>query len=80
MSANYMDFPQPRLAIVETVGGYFRVEIHGLDALQNNDRYAMMDIGRGPTKEAALEQARAWFAGIKDRTVPESTEKLPGGL
>ena len=64
----YMDYPQPRLSIVETIGGYFRVEVHGKDSVQNNLMYAVMDIGRGPTKEAALQQAREWFDSMVDRT------------
>lgn len=64
----YMNFPKPSLSVVKTVGGFFRVEVHGVDSLQDGQTYAVMDIGRGPTKEAALEDAMQWFAGIQDRT------------
>lgn len=67
-STSYMNFPQPNLSVVETVGGFFRVEIHGPDMLRCNAVYAAMDIGRGPTKEEAIKQAREWLAGMKDRT------------
>ena len=65
---DYMDFPIPRLSVVKTGGGYYRVEIHGRDSIQDNQTFAIMDIGRGPTKENALEQAQKWFKSIEDRT------------
>lgn len=68
---DYMDFPQPRLRLLKTIGGYFRVEVHGPDNLQDNIGCAVMDIGRGPTKEAALQQAREWFNSLKDDTPHE---------
>lgn len=58
---DYMDFPQPRINVHETIGGFFRVELHGPDSLRDNQAYFVADIGRGPTKEAALTQAREWF-------------------
>lgn len=67
----YLNFTKPSLSVVKTVGGFFRVEVHGVDSLQDGQTYAVMDIGRGPTKEAALEDARQWFAGIQDRTPKE---------
>lgn len=65
---DYMNFPQPALRIVKTVGGYFRVYIQGKDDLQDNLAYAVMDIGRGPTKDSALAQARTWFEMMEDNT------------
>lgn len=65
---DYMDYPQPMLSIVKTIGGYFRVEVHGEDSLQDNRRYALMDIGRGATKEEAIQQAKEWFDSMDDRT------------
>lgn len=67
-NGDYMNFPQPALRVIKTVGGYFRVYIQGKDDLQDNLVYAVMDIGRGPTKDAALEQARAWFESMEDDT------------
>lgn len=64
MTTDYMDFHQPSLQIVETMGGYYRVMVRGPDLIRNNMMYAAMDIGRGPTKEAAMEQARQWFAQL----------------
>lgn len=61
---DYMDFPQPSISLYETIGGYFRVELHGPDYLRDNQVYFVADIGRGPTKEAALAQAREWFDGF----------------
>lgn len=60
----YLDFTQPSVRVTETVGGYFRVVVHGPDNLQSQadrPRYCEMDIGRGGTKEEALKQAREWF-------------------
>ena len=65
---DYMDFPVPKLAIVKTIGGYYRVEIHGRDSLQDNMKFSLMDIGRGPTKKDALKQAQKWFGLMEDRT------------
>lgn len=81
--ADYMKFKLPSLRVVETMGGYFRVMIHGPDLVRDGNAYAQMDIGRGPTKEAALEQARQWFDGIEDdtpgRTAQRATAQAPGG-
>ena len=66
---DYMRFNQPTLRVVETMGGFFRVVVHGLDNLQQDSGlYAEMDIGRGATKDEALSQAEEWFCGMKDRT------------
>jgi len=63
---DYMNYPQPKLRLVKTVGNFFRVYVHGPDDLQDNERAAVMDIGRGPTREAAFKQAREWFASMED--------------
>lgn len=73
--SEYMDFPQPRLRVVKTVGGFFRVYIHGPDSLQDNETFAVLDIGRGPTKEAAIAQAQEWFDRMADETPNNQVEK-----
>ena len=57
----------PRLSICETVGGFFKVEIHGADELRDGPRnFSVMYIGMAWTKDEALAQARDWFASLKD--------------
>lgn len=69
-------FRAPRLDVAETVGGYWRVRVHGEDDLQDGGRFAMMDIGRGKTKAQALAQAQEWFASIlvAPPEAPQETE------
>lgn len=59
---------KPSLRVVKTVGGFFRVIVHGPDALQDGERYFETDIGTAETKEDALQQARDWFASLQDCT------------
>lgn len=57
------------LSVFHTMGGYYRVEIHGEDDLRDGPcNYAVMNIGIAWTKEEALAQARTWFEGLKDET------------
>ena len=68
---SYQDYVAPRITVTETIGGFFRVVVHGPDNLQSQldrPRYCEMDIGRGDTKEEALKAAEAWFSFIEDRT------------
>lgn len=67
----YLDHAIPSISIYETLGGFFRVVIHGPDNLQSQSdrpRFCEMDIGRGDTKEEALLRASHWFNDIEDRT------------
>ena len=71
---NYQDYTAPRIAVVKTLGGYYRVYVHGPDNLQSQTdrpRYCEMDIGRGHTKEEALKAAEAWFSFIEDRATAQ---------
>ena len=59
----------PKLRLIQTVGGFYRVEIHGEDDLRDPPRnYAVMNIGMAWTATEALQQAQAWFAGLSDET------------
>lgn len=60
----WKEYPRPALRIFETVGGYWRVEIHGPDQLRDNKVYSVMDVGRGETREEAQAQAVEWFSSI----------------
>lgn len=68
---SFQDYTAPRISVSLTIGGFYRVYIHGPDNLQSQldrPRYCEMDIGRGETKEEALKAAEAWFSFIEDRT------------
>ena len=59
----------PKLRLIQCIGGFYRVEIHGEDDLRDPPRnFAVMNIGMAWTAEEAREQARAWFAGLIDDT------------
>jgi len=64
----YMQFTQPSLRVVETIGGYFRVIVFGPDLNRDNQFYSEMDIGRGSSKQDAIDQAKKWFEHMKDET------------
>lgn len=72
---------QPKLRLLQTVGGFYRVEIHGEDDLRDPPRnYAVMNIGMAWTAVEALAQAQAWFAGLIDdtsasRPLPEAAKE-----
>lgn len=70
----YMDFKRPSLRVVNTMGGFFRVIVFGPDLNRNNQFYSEMDIGRGPTKQEAIDQAKEWFDSMKDETPKEPAQ------
>jgi hypothetical protein len=62
------DWGLPRLEVHVNMGGYYRVIAHGRDDLRDGDaNYAVLELGRGATKEEALAEADAWFAGMRGR-------------
>ena len=71
-----MNFPQPRLSVCKTIGNFFRVQIYGPDWLQENKAFAIMDIGRGATKEEAIAQAEEWFKSMADDTTQDTRKSL----
>lgn len=74
---SYQDYVAPRISVTATLGGYYRVVVHGPDNLQSQSdrpRFCEMDIGRGHTKEEALKAAEAWFSYIEDRAPKEDTD------
>ncbi len=59
----------PKLRLVATVGGFYRVEIHGQDDLRDGPRnYSVMNIAYAWSRTDALQQAKDWFAGLIDET------------
>ena len=64
MSSKYAPAVPPSIRVTPTVGGYFRVVLHGPDALQpqhDRPRYFEADIARADTRDEALQMACEWF-------------------
>ena len=62
-------YQAPTLRLVQTVGGYYRVEISGPDQLQDQvarPRCFLSDVARALTKDDALRMAREWFDRMRD--------------
>lgn len=74
-------FTAPSIRIAKTIGGFYRVIIHGPDRLQSQTdrpRCFEADIGMSWDKETALKQARDWFNSIEDstpETVPDTNQE-----
>jgi len=65
------EITQPSIRIVKTLGGFYRVILHGPDNLQSQrdkPRCFEADIGSSWDKQMALNQARKWFDSIEDDT------------
>jgi hypothetical protein len=61
-----------RLQVFPTVGGFYRVVVHGPNDLQDpfpdgHPRFAECEVARADTKEEALEVARQWFDSMEVR-------------
>ena len=67
-------YSAPSLRLLQTVGGYYRVEISGPDQLQNQEdrpRCFLSDVSRALTKAEAVQMAREWFDRMIDDTPSE---------
>lgn len=69
---------QPSITLSKTIGGFYRVILHGPDNLQSQSdrpRFCEMDIASSWDKDDALDQAAEWFKGLRDKTPDEDSHK-----
>ena len=58
---------RPSVRITRTVGGFYRVVIHGQNNLVDDGTYAEFEIACANTREQVLSEADAWFSSMENR-------------